>query len=135
MKHAILSLFLVAGLFVGCSSTSDDCTTSSNCVTEPYEYGPLTVKITLNAENDTVPVTIYLGNAEDLDTLDYFELWDDKYTLYFPVDQKYSATARYKRGNQTIRAVDGDRINLTSNNDCGTRCYDVTGAVMDLRLK
>lgn len=134
MRYAIL-LLAAAFLIAGCNTTSDDCTPSSSCVTDPYEFGPLTVKITLDAENDTVPVTIYNGNAEDLDTLHYYEQWEDRYTIYFPVDQRYSATATYKRGTQTIRAIDGDRIKLTSENDCGTTCYDVTEAVMDLRLK
>lgn len=68
-----------------------------------------------------------------LDTLvgGSFEIQD------LPVDQYYSVVAVYVRANgDTIVAIDGDEIDVTSDEFCnGVECYEVDPAQVDVLLK
>lgn len=107
-----------------------------DCYTEKPEWVRLNVKLTINSENQSVPLVIFVGNIEDADTN-----WIDiSYTEDYWVDVKpnryYSVTARYKDGNKIIYAVDGDKIKLKHTDDsCDEPCYYSTGGYIDVQLK
>lgn len=136
MKKIFPILLLSILLISGCWTDDDmDCETSFSCVTIPPEFGDLTIKVTIDAENPVVPVTIFLGNFEDGDTIYHEDLTSESRTFEVWVDEKYSATAIYQQGGNTIRAIDGDRVVLKSEEDCYETCYTVNDGNINLRLK
>ena len=136
MKHIArpISLFLTLMFLFSCSD--EDCDFKLPCGPRPTE-GTLTVKVNYNDENPTVPIAIYQGQFEDdnlymIDTLRGQEKVE--YTL--PVDRYYSVTATYIKNNNTITALDGDRITLNEDeDDCLGICYSVNDAKVNLKLK
>lgn len=107
----------------------------SDCETEKPLTAPLKIDLTINEENPKIPLVVLDGKLEDSDTL----LLDTAQTEYHEIevdpDRFYTVTARYKSGNKTIIAVDGDKINLQSYTHCDSTCWELRGGHINLRLK
>jgi hypothetical protein len=133
-RYWLLGIVLMSMSFAGCLNNGTDCVPSGNCTSIAPTTADLRLKLTINSENASVPIAVYEGDASD--SLLYFRDTIAATTISYTVavDQRYSAVAKYRRGNVTILAVDGDKTKLTSNNDCGDRCYQVTDAQLNLRL-
>lgn len=130
-------LLMVMGKFSACEpenwSLNVDC---ADC----YGYAPdsanLIINLTINAENDSVPLTFYLGDYEE-GVID----WQDTATtadfyLYSKIGSSYTVRATYQSGNQIIEAFDaGDMILYNANSECGSPCYIVKGGIFDLQLQ
>ena len=100
--------FLILWLLAGCQ---DDM-----CDPGPYE-GELTVKLTINNENPEVHLVIFRGKIENHDTL-ISEYLDESPVYYqLDADNYYSATARYVSGFREILAVDGKRMETSTDDD------------------
>lgn len=143
LSRAIKMAWLAAGIavflsFIYCerkepSGGSFDCST---CYQDEPVMGPLTIYVTINAENHKVPLVIYRGDIESnvieyIDTVSYEEYWID-----VPVDAYYSVKAEYKDGDEIIYAVDGDKLKLKLNvKDCDQECYYFDGGYLDVRLQ
>jgi hypothetical protein len=117
-----------------CLNSNTDCVPSGNCTSAAPTTAVLNLKITINSENAYVPIAVYEGDASD--SLLYFRdtLTTATQSYTVPIDQRFSAVAKYRRGALTILAVDGDRSNLKSSDDCGDTCYNVTDANLNLKL-
>lgn len=132
----IAVLMLVAGNFMGCET--EDWLIEINC-NDCYGSKPdsanLVVHITLNAENDSVPLTFYRGSYEEGE-ID----WQDTATtedfyLYSSVGSMYTVRATYRSGNRIIEAFDADKMTIYNGDDqCGSPCKIVKGGIFDLRL-
>ena len=129
-------LVLVSGNFTACEP--EDWVLKVDCG-DCYNYLPdsadLVIKLTINTENYSVPLTFYLGDYEDgvIDWQDTART--DKFYLYSAFDKDYTVRATYKSGNQTIMAFDGDEMILyNAGEECGSPCYIVKGGIFDLRL-
>ncbi|OQX81036.1 MAG: hypothetical protein B6D61_01185 [Bacteroidetes bacterium 4484_249] len=110
-----------------------DCST---CYQDRPEMGRLTVALSINSENPFVPLVIYRGNFENND-IEYIDTsWSEDYWVEVPVDKYYSVTAKYKDGNKTVIAVDGDKLELEyTSEDCDLPCYYYKGGYIDVRLR
>ena len=134
MITAILLLF--TGNYMGCEP--EDWILEVNC-NDCYGYEPdsasLIVYLTINAENDSVPLTFYKGAYEEgivdwLDTATTEELY-----LKSEINAEYTVVATYRSGNKTIKAIDGDKMHLyNAADECGTPCYIVKGGIFDVTL-
>jgi len=108
----------------------------SECYQDKPEWGSLIVYVTLNDENPSVPLVVYIGDMEE-GNIDWYDTATSK-EYYVPVkpDDYYSVVAKYKRGDQTVLAVDGDKFKLKySENQCDAPCYYFKGGYIDVRLR
>jgi hypothetical protein len=134
---ALAMLTLVAGKFSGCEPEDLSFVTDCN---DCYDFQPdsanLIVYLTINADNDSIPLVFYKGPVEE-GVID----WRDTATsetlyLYSEIDREYAVQATYKSGKKTILAFDSDKMNLSDGSEeCGSPCYLVKGGILDLRLK
>ena len=133
---AAASLLVVSGNFMACET--EDWVLVVDCA-DCYNYMPdsadLVIHVTIDAENDSVPLTFYRGNYED-GIIDWQDTaTTEEFYLYSEMEREYSVRATYASGNQTIMAFDGDEMFLQNAGDeCGSPCYIVKGGIFDLRL-
>lgn len=134
-KIAILTLFFL----ITFACEQDPFVFDVNCdecyINEP-DSADLIVDITINEENPFVPLIFYRGEVDD-DNIEWIDTsWSETLYLYSPVDEYYSIKAFYKKGEQTIIAVDGDKLKTSLVSDaCETDCYVIKGGILDVRLK
>jgi len=131
-----LLLVLVSGKFTSCET--EDWMLEVDCA-DCWGYQPdsanLIIYLSISAENDSIPLTFYLGNYEE-GVID----WQDTATtenfyLYSKIGSDYTVRATYRSGDRVIEAFDADRMKLyNANNECGSPCYIVKGGILDLRL-
>ena len=134
---AAILLILVSGKFTACEP--ENWMLQIDCG-ECYGYEPdsanLIINLTINAENDSVPLTFYLGDYED-GVID----WQDtattaEFLLYSKMNSTYTVRATYRSGNKIIEAFDSDNMTLyNANAECGSPCYIVKGGIYDLTLE
>jgi hypothetical protein len=108
----------------------------SLCFPTPPDSGFLRPEITIDPLNVRVPVDVYEGPVEDhkLVFRDTFSIPTPR--IGVPVGKEYSLTATYRKGNDTIIVLDGDKLEVKNAvGQCGGTCYVVTGGFFDLRLK
>jgi len=133
---AIALLILVSGKFTACEP--EDWMLSVDCG-DCYGYAPdsadLIIKLTINAENDSVPLTFYLGDYED-GVIDWQDTaTTEEFYLYSKINSSYTVRATYKSGNRLIEAFDADDMELyNAGAECGSPCYIVKGGIFDLQL-
>jgi len=131
-------LVLISGI-AAFSCEQDPFVTNVNC-DECYYNEPdsanIIVYLTINEENPYVPLVIYKGEVEE-DRVEWVDTAvGDEYRLYSPVNEYYSIEAKYKSGNRTIIAVDGDKMKTSLVADvCDYDCYIIKGGYLDVRLK
>ena len=135
MAATLLGVFM-AGNFSACET--EDWMFEVNC-SDCYGYIPdsanLIIYVTINPENDSVPLTFYRGDYEngEIDWLD--TATTDEFYLFSEMNRDYTVTATYKSGDQTVLAFDADDMYLKNAGDqCGSPCYIVRGGVLDVRL-
>lgn len=119
-----------------CKSKYEECTEEdyNNCNTHRPETGLVEIQVTINEENPLVTVQIYEGNFEDGKLLRE-NTSKIRYRIeYMDAEKTYSFTATYKKGNDTIRAVDGGTIEVSSYQACEYKCYEVKNLYIDLTL-
>ena len=134
-----LSQYLILTLIaISCNSVSqEDCTIYdySDCNTVAPDSGLLNVNLTINGENNKVPITIYKGKYEN-----GVEVVEDTLTVStasysLPANNYYSVRAKYKSQNQNISAIDGGEIVVKKNYICDSTCWSIKSAKADVRLK
>jgi len=133
---ATVLLLIISGRFTACET--EDWMLQVNC-NDCYGYKPdsanLIVYLTIDSENDSVPLTFYRGNYED-GVID----WQDTATtnefyLYSKMEEKYTVRAIYSSGNKIIEAFDQDEMHINNaEGECGSPCYIIKGGIFDLRL-
>ncbi|HER08895.1 MAG TPA: hypothetical protein ENO20_08310 [Bacteroides sp.] len=127
---------MLPGHFLGCDP--EDQFLEVDC-DECYSYEPdsanLIVYITIDSENDSVPLTFYRGSFEEGE-ID----WEDTATtgefyLFSEMNRVYTVRAVYQSGVESIIAFDSDKMVLRDYGEsCGYPCYIVRGGIFDLRL-
>jgi hypothetical protein len=129
-----LPLGIAALLAQGCLNNTGDCFPSGNCTAPAPTTASLILRLSTDAENPSIPLEVYWGDVTDGNLYFRDTAYGDEVSYTVDVNQRFSAVARYKRGGFTILAVDGDRTDLSSSDDCGDTCYDVDNATLNLRL-
>jgi len=127
-------------IILSCNDNSDDsvdCSTYnySDCNTrEPFD-GRIYINLSINSENPAVPITIYKGKLEENDVVLMDTATANKYDTLLPIDNYYTVTAKYKKGNTTIIAVDGGKISKSKTKTCDSICWSVKTASVNVKLK
>ena len=129
-------LFVFTLAISGCKDKYSDCTDGdyNNCEPDKPETGVITCLLTKDSENQSVLLKVYEGNWEE--GIVVYERVLNVARAYITVDveKHYSATAFYLRGNDTIMAIDGGRIKLSTYRACELVCYEINEPELDLRL-
>jgi len=129
-----LCLFLLMKM-TSCEPENWEVVDCSDCWSNKPDSANLIVNVTINSQNDSVPLTFYKGYVEDgvidwLDTATTSELY-----LYSKVGQLYSVKASYKSGEETIIAFDSEKMKTRYEEEkCSSPCYVIKGGIFDLRL-
>lgn len=138
LSHYFLFTLLLFFLIIpsGCereeSWESFDCAT---CYQDKPEMGPLQITVTINGQNSSVPLVVFRGDIEDNNVERIDTAYNTDFTIDVPVEKYYSVKAEYRDGNNTIFAVDGDKLKLKTNStDCDEQCYYFRGGYIDVRL-
>ena len=100
----ILSV-LISLFFISCYD-DDECSRPWNCYDEEPDGATMDIKVTINDQNPSVKVIIYNGIYENDNVREELTLTDGYGEIYLP-DGQYSATALYKRGKDSVLAIDG----------------------------
>ncbi|MEN8155343.1 MAG: hypothetical protein ABFS10_00210 [Bacteroidota bacterium] len=135
MAAVTAALVLITGNFTGCEP--EDWIGNVNC-NDCFGYKPdsadLIIHLTINAENDSVPLIIYEGDTGgDVDWRD--TAVDETFYLKSRMHTTYTVRAQYRSGSKTIIAFDSDRMTLKDYSEsCGSTCYIVKGGIFDLTL-
>ena len=129
-----LALLLALALCGACSEDEDLDYAPSDCLQVRPEFGYLDVEVTIDAEHDSVPIVIYLGEFEDDVVVEEFVMISAHHKFELAADEDYAVTARYIVGTNTIVALDGDRISADHVEYRDAYCWEVSDGDVDLRL-
>jgi hypothetical protein len=108
----------------------------SDCYPIEPDSADFKIFFTINNENLRVPMVLYKGKVED-NMIDWIDTSSTE-TLYLRVKTGvyYSVVAKYKEGDKTIYAVDGDKLKILNEADyCNETCYIISNNELDVRLK
>lgn len=107
----------------------------SDCQTLEPREGALIIKVTINNENRYVPLEIYRDNIDDGMLIANDTATTNEHEFFVTLDRYYSVVAKYKVGEKTILAVNGDRINKSSSNYCDSTCWNISGGKINVTIK
>lgn len=132
----LVLLVLFSGKFTACEPEDWILTIDCNdCFGHKPDSANLIVHLTINAENDSVPLTFFLGDYED-GVIDWQDTaTTEEFYLYSKMNSRYTVRATYRSGSKTIEAFDSDHMTLyNANEECGPTCYIVKGGIFELQL-
>jgi hypothetical protein len=130
---AHLTLFAVVLWWaVGCTGSCDE---DRECLPDEPQKVDFTIKLTINDENKSVPITVFIGNYDD--RVAYFRdtLATESYTYSLPKDQRYSVEAVYRQNGRVILAIDDDRVSTSRSYNCDEPCWSVNTGVANVRIR
>ena len=130
-------LHVIAILIISCDKNFDfleiDC---SECYSNSPENGELIINVTINNENPEVPIAIYRDRIESGRIRINDTITQKTVCIEVPLNHYYSVTAKYMVGNDSVLAIDGERIKSQRvTGQCDTVCWIIKGGRYDLRLK
>lgn len=129
-------LVLVFGKFTACEpenwSLQVDC---GDCHEFKPDSANLIIYLTINAENDSVPLTFYRGDYED-GVIDWQDTaTTEEFYLYSKMNSSYTVRATYRSGNRIIEAFDSDDMHIyNAGEECGSPCFIVKGGIFEVGL-
>ena len=136
-KLPVFILMLSLTGFISCEEKINfveiDC---SECYRIKPDEGSLKIRVTINKENQSVPIVVYRNEMEH----EWIRLVDtvtvEDYYVDVDVDHFYSVKAEYKAGGKIIYAVDGDKIRTRKiTAQCDSTCWVIRGGNINVRLK
>lgn len=134
--YTLLIGMIISDPVVNCNcGNEEDGFAPLNCETSKPTDGNLFVKLSINSQNQKVPITVFRGNFEENNIVFYDTLSSTTVSYTLPVDEYYSVTARYLRGQDTILVIDADRITTDQTDYKDKSCWSVSDADVDVRLK
>ena len=134
----LLVVSLITGTFLpGCNEEvtyeSVDCST---CITYRPDSGNLIINLTIDAENQQVPVTVYRERLENNDIRYQDTVNTSEFEVFVPLGYYYTVTAEYVSGKDTILVVDGDMIETKKViGQCETICWIISGGVLNVEYR
>lgn len=132
-KYFTFLILISTGIivFTSCNKTDPNCQISTSCNTEKIDSGDVTINISYQVGQPGVPVILYDGYAEDNVILWSDTLYQSNITFYLPVGKRFAAEAYYVTSNQTIIALDGNKLKDNTNEECNTTCYQFPTLTLD----
>lgn len=139
-KTAVNIGILLVFLFLNssCGETNNGCDENLICYTQkPTE---LIIDMAISQPSgliEPIEVKLFEGYFDDEDKVELITFTTNapQELISVPVDNRYSATAKYVFDDRTIITVAGDRINARSFRNCELTCWDWDDIPFDLRLK
>lgn len=129
---------LIALLLSGCFKNNGgqgECNPNAICYTSAPSTLFVKLRISPSPDGTPVKVRLYQDNVDNGTLFDSFETTLQEEVYLLPVNEYYSAEAEYSDGETTIIAVDGDRLNRQSFENCDQTCYDWDHTIiLDLEL-
>jgi hypothetical protein len=132
-------LFLIVGLIVSCvdpvyyDGDSVDC---YNCYQEMPDSADLIIDLTVDDENPQVLISVYSGKANNSPLISQFDADTSTVFVYVPVNSYYSVEAVYQSDDNTIRAIDGDMLEVKLVTElCDEDCWYIVGGEFDVKLR
>lgn len=119
----LISLSIISGM-VSCKKLSDECDESLVCLTDAPDSLFIELQLSPAGSGEHVLVRFYEGNVDDGDLYLEFITTNDKEYFYMANGENYAAEAIYQRGNDTIKAIDGDWITPEYFYNCEEKCYE-----------
>lgn len=144
MKTTVIAVLFIIGILIPISCEDKALLVNcSECLNDRPSKGTLTIKISYNNENQTVPISIFAGNIEEgklvFEGTGYNSYGNTSKIFYFDnadFGQYYSVVAKYKNIGRTIKVVDGKMLKIKlDNSSCDRSCYVIEGDEFDVRLK
>ena len=127
-------LLLMVCLLGSACQIENGCDPSQVCLQTAPKEGQVWVRVTNNAENRQVNLTIFRGEVDNGVVVSSELTSNEDVFFTLPSDTYYSAMARYFQGNDTIYAVDGGEMKVLQGTNCGQDCWEAKTVQMDLRL-
>jgi hypothetical protein len=134
----IISSLIFTVIITSCGQTSNGCDENVICYTQrPTE---LIIDMDLSQPSglvEPIEVKLYEGYFDDEDKIELLSFTTSaaQELITVPVDNRYSASAKYVFEDRTVIAVTGDRINAESFRNCELTCWNWDDIPFDLRLK
>ncbi len=94
----------------------------------------LYVSLTNNAENPSVPLAVYLGNASDSNLYFRDTVTGGSASYLLPIEERYSIVVKYRQRGATVYAVDGGKISYSSTTNCTETCYTIKDLTLNMKL-
>ncbi len=131
----IILLSALLSIPSGCSDSFKLFVDCSECYIDKPIEAPVKVLLTINSDNPTVPITIYLGPYEDNHIVALDTARDLQVTYWLQIGQGYSFKAEYVKSNRQYHVIDGTKpLTRIDNETCSEPCYYFVRNKVDLRL-
>lgn len=119
----------------GCEPEDWEVINCNDCYYNKPDSADLIVNLTINVENDSIPLIFYKGKLEE-GVIDWIDTAvTEELRLYSEIGQVYTVKALYKSGKDTIIAIDSDKMTIVSaDEECGYPCYIIKGGIYNLTL-
>jgi len=130
-------IVLFCFLVLSCKSKYEDCTEDdyANCNTIPFTEGLVEVQLTIDAANPVVRLQLFEGDIVNGE-LFFDEMIDEDLVMVIkPEGKYYSGRAFYRKGNDSLIAIDGGKIRNLSYQICEYKCNELQNAILDLRIR
>ena len=142
-KYIYIIVLLMVMVAIGCDKLVEDnvdaiTTDDENCncflEEEPESYD-VTLKLTINAENPSVPVTIFYGNIERKRVAAELTSENNYATVNLKLNHNYTYMAKYLRGSDTIYVPVNAQLSTSSYVCHEDTCWTINNNVINLKLK
>lgn len=139
MKKQIRNIFLVIGLITivtSCGKSKQDiCDPNEICYTSKPDELYLKLELSTNPSSGPIEVSLYIGNLDDGELYETFTTTQSAEYYLMPVNETYTATAKYKKDGDNILVIDSERLKAVSYKNCEETCYDWDEEIiLDLKL-
>jgi hypothetical protein len=138
MKRSPLLAFalflLITPPFSGCLNNDTDCDPTMYCDPIQPTSGSIYISLTNNAENPSVPLAVYLGNASDSSLYFRDTVFGGSTSYFLPIEERYSFVIKYRQRGATVYAVDGGKITYSSTTNCNETCYTTKDLTLNMKL-
>lgn len=107
----------------------------NECYTDYPNYEELKASITINEENEGVPITVYYGPYERDNVAFRDTAWNDVIYLWVETEVNFTIKADYKKNGRPYYVLDGAKLKVRKDTEnCDYPCYYATGKSIDLRM-
>lgn len=141
-KFRIVFGIILLGLFSCGDEYLFDDVDCAECYVPKPDFGPVTVNITINTENQRVPVKIFKGKYEEKYLTDFSSavhidtISQSSFVVDLQVNEYYSVAAEYTQNGKKVIVVDGDKLKIYKVSDnCDEVCWIYRGGEIDATLK
>nr|WP_299205903.1 hypothetical protein [uncultured Brumimicrobium sp.] len=140
MKNSIKTILLAftAILIISsCTKSSKDiCDTNQICYTQAPDDLYVKLEFSTNPSSTPIEVKFYQGNMDNGTLYDHFYTTNSVEYYLMPVNERYTATAKYLVDGDTVMVINSDKLTRESYQNCDETCYDWDDEmILNMKLK